>query len=75
MKRAMERHAHGSAKVIPIILRPCLWTESPFGKLQALPTDGKAVTTWPTQDVAFTDIAKGLNGQIHEWSGRADAVT
>jgi hypothetical protein len=71
MKRALERHAQGSAKVIPIILKPCLWTDAPFGRLQALPTDGKAVTTWSNQDKAFTDIAKGLSEQIREWSERA----
>ena len=68
-KRALERHAQGSAKVIPIILKPCLWTDAPFGKLQALPTDGKAVTTWSNQDRAFTDIATGLSDQIRHWSG------
>jgi len=70
MKRALERHAQGSAKVIPIILKPCLWTDAPFGKLQALPTDGKAVTTWSNQDRAFTDIATGLSEQIRQWSGK-----
>jgi hypothetical protein len=73
LSRAMERHAQGSAKVIPIILRPCLWTEAPFGKLQALPTDGKAVTSWTNQDAALTEIAKGLSEQIRQWSGRAAA--
>ena len=73
VKRAMERHAQGNAKVIPIILKPCLWTDAPFGRLQALPTDGKAVTTWSNQDKAFTDIAKGLSEQIRQWSGRTAA--
>lgn len=70
MRQALERHDRGSAKVIPIILKPCLWTDAPFGKLQALPTDGKAVTTWSNQDKAFTDIAKGLSEQIRQWFGK-----
>jgi hypothetical protein len=41
MKRALERHERGEATVIPIILRPCDWHSAPFGKLLALPTDGK----------------------------------
>src|SRR5713101_1991425 len=41
MKRAMERHERGEAYVIPIILRPIYWQQAPFGKLQALPRDGK----------------------------------
>jgi hypothetical protein len=66
MKRSMERHDQGSAKVIPIILRSCIWSTAPFGKLQALPTDAKAVTSWSNRDEAFTDIAKGLSVQIRQ---------
>src|SRR5947209_17543230 len=39
MGRAMERHELGEARVIPIILRHVYWHKTPFGKLQALPTD------------------------------------
>jgi hypothetical protein len=46
----MERHREGTARVIPIILRPPMWHDAPFGKLLALPRDGKSVTTWATHD-------------------------
>jgi hypothetical protein len=62
MKRAMERHATGDAIVIPVILRSCLWTDAPFGKLNATPPDGKAVMQWPDRDVAFTEVAKAIKG-------------
>src|SRR5262249_30235856 len=52
MKRAMERHQRGDACVVPIILRPCDWRSLPFGKLQALPKDGIAVSTWTNRDEA-----------------------
>src|SRR6266702_3671187 len=42
-KQAMERHERGEAQVIPIILRPCLWHDALFAKLQALPTDDKPI--------------------------------
>src|SRR5450631_103615 len=29
MKRAMERHERGEARVIPVILRPILWQKTP----------------------------------------------
>jgi hypothetical protein len=58
--RAMERHEAGTARVIPIILRPVDWHSAPFGKLQALPRDGKPVTKWSNRDEAFTDIARGI---------------
>lgn len=60
MKRAMERHERGEARVIPIIIRSCDWHTALFGKLQALPKDGKPITNWPNRDDAFTDIAKGI---------------
>jgi serine/threonine protein kinase len=60
MARALERHQAGEASVIPIILRPVSWKETPFGKLQALPEGGKAVTTWSNRDQAFLHIAEGI---------------
>lgn len=64
MKRAMERHKAGGARVIPVILRACDWHSAPFGKLNAVPTDGRPVTSWPNQDEAFTDIAKSIRAAV-----------
>jgi hypothetical protein len=58
--RALERHASGEARVIPVILRPCEWHVAPFGKLLAAPTDGRPVTKWPDPDDAFLDITKAI---------------
>lgn len=57
MVRALERHDAGEARVIPVILRPCDWHSAPFGRLLAAPRDGRAVTKWPNEDEALTDIA------------------
>ena len=58
LKRAMERHDKGEARVIPVILRPVHgWKDAPFGKLGVVPTDGRAVTSWPNRDEAFADVA------------------
>ncbi len=64
MKLALERHEAKEAVVIPVILRSVDWKGAPFGKLQALPTDAKAVTAWPNRDKAFEDIAKGIRNII-----------
>jgi len=64
MKRALERHESGQATIIPVILRPCLWQETPLGRFQAVPTDGRPVTTWPDQDQAFTEIAEAIRKTI-----------
>ena len=60
MTEAMGRHEAGAAKVIPIILRPCLWQTAPFSKLQALPADGGPVTTWPNRDEACANVAEEI---------------
>ncbi len=60
VENAMRRHQAKEARVIPIMLRPCDFTGEVFSKLQGLPTGMKAVTTWPNQDEAWTDVAKGL---------------
>ena len=60
LEHALERHDNNKAKVVPIIIRNCLWQRMPFGKLLALPKDGKAVVTWNDLDEAFTSIANGI---------------
>jgi len=62
MSIALERHQLGEARVIPVILRPVLWKDAPFGKLQALPRDGKPVTdrSRGSLDEAFFEIAEGI---------------
>jgi hypothetical protein len=65
MQRAMERHGRGDAHVIPIILRPSDWKSAPFGRLNALPTDGKPITKWTDPDDAFLDITEGIKRVIH----------
>jgi formylglycine-generating enzyme required for sulfatase activity len=57
MTRALDRHEAGIAEVIPVIIRDCDWTGAPFGKLQAIPADNKAVTTWGNGDQYARDTA------------------
>ena len=64
MARAMERHNVGQAKVIPIILRPCDWHAAPFGKLLAVPRDGKPITQWPDVDIAMLDVVTSIKAAL-----------
>jgi TIR domain len=70
MLRAMERHERGEARVIPVILRPVYWQGAPFGKLQALPTDAKAIISRDLQylDDAFFEVAEGIRKVVLELS-------
>jgi glucokinase-like ROK family protein len=60
MKRAMERHEAGDARVIPVIVRPSDWDETPISKLQAFPSNGVAISKWTDEDDAFLDITQNL---------------
>jgi tetratricopeptide (TPR) repeat protein len=64
MKRALERHQDGTARVIPVILRRTFWDGAPFRQLQVLPTDAKPVTQWTDRDEAFWDITVGIHKAI-----------
>ncbi len=68
MARAIERHDRGEATVIPVIVRPVFYdlAEIPFGKLKALPTDAKPITSWPNSDEAFFTVAQGIHRAIKE---------
>lgn len=60
MTRALERHAAGEARVIPVILHPCDWKTAPFAKLQAVPRDAVPVSKYPNQHDAFLEIATAV---------------
>lgn len=64
MLRAMGRHEAGDAIVIPVILRACDWHGTPFGKLMAVPTDGKPITQWPDRDQAMLEVAKAVRAAV-----------
>ncbi|WP_136523964.1 toll/interleukin-1 receptor domain-containing protein [Geomonas ferrireducens] len=74
MDRAMARHDAGEARVIPIILRPCDWPWSRFGKLQALPRDGKPVSDWSTHDQAFNEVARGIRRVVEELAKASESA-
>lgn len=61
---ALRRHREGSARVIPVVLRACDWTVTPFGELQGLPKDGIPITQWPDRDQASLDVARGIMDSI-----------
>jgi len=72
IEAAMQRHEAGTAKVVPIVLSTCLWTEKdqndeyifPPAKLNALPSKGKPINKWPDRDEAWQAVAEGLKALI-----------
>lgn len=57
---ALKRDKAKTARVLPIILRPCLWQDLSFGKLQAAPHEGKPITSWSSPDEAMMEVAMAV---------------
>jgi NB-ARC domain/TIR domain/APAF-1 helical domain len=76
MQCALERHKDGEATIIPVILRPTYWHEGPLGALQALPADGRPVTsqTWGSQDEAFYAIVLGIRSAIEAYISKEQVL-
>jgi len=68
MKQALKRHQAGTARVIPIVVRPCDWKRLPIGKLQALPVDGNPISEWASVDKAWTQVVVDLRQMIEDVS-------
>lgn len=60
MKRALERHCSGAARVVPIIVEPCDWASTPLHDLKALPRDGKPISEWTNENNAYLDVVNEL---------------
>ena len=69
VKRAMERHEQGDARVIPILLRPVVWQEAPLGKLQPLPINAIPITQWDNRHLAFADVVNGIERVLEDLQG------
>lgn len=68
MTDALARHHAGEARVVPLIVRSCLWQATPLQDLQALPKDGRPVTSWPDRDDAYNDAVGSLWTMIENFA-------
>jgi hypothetical protein len=71
MKKALEKHDAGIARVIPILFRPTSWYNLPFAKLQALPKGSNlTVSESKNKDRTYVKIIEELKRVIEELTGR-----
>lgn len=64
MTRAMERHEQGLSRVIPVIVDPCDWHSTPFGKLLATPKDGRPISKFPNVHDAFLQVTTAIRHAV-----------
>ncbi|WP_437281283.1 TIR domain-containing protein [Sorangium sp. So ce375] len=66
MKRALARCDSDEARVLPVILRDCMWSSAPFARLHALPKDAKPITSWRNRDEAWTNVVRGIDAAVRQ---------
>lgn len=57
---ALELEKQGGITIIPLIVEPCEWIETPFGAFKGIPKDGKPVSTWENRNTAFLDVIQNI---------------
>ncbi len=60
MEQALRRYQHGAAHLIPLLLRPVEWQESPLAPLSCIPSNQLPVTEWTNQDAAFGECVREI---------------
>lgn len=65
-----EQAQNAQKRIVPILVRPCMWQDAAWGKLAPLPTSGKAVSQYDKADDGFFEVAQGLRKLIEpDWEG------
>jgi hypothetical protein len=66
MTQAMKRHETEEVRVIPVLLRPIYWQDTPLKDLEPLPTNRQPVSRWPDKSDAFDNIDRGIRKAVKE---------
>jgi hypothetical protein len=61
---ASQMQEKGQIIIVPIIIEPCDWLNTPFKQFKALPRDGKPISTWENINTAFLDVIQNLRRLI-----------
>jgi tetratricopeptide (TPR) repeat protein len=67
MRRAFERAGGDGVRIIPVILRECLWRDDQrLAALEPLPHNRRPVAGWRDRAAAFAEVASGIKGVAQE---------
>jgi hypothetical protein len=59
-QEALKMQERSEIIIVPIIAEPCDWKSSPFGKMKAIPKDGKPISEWTNENNAYLNIIDEL---------------
>ncbi|WP_376794538.1 tetratricopeptide repeat protein [Thermogemmatispora sp.] len=60
LQEALARSQQRTARLVPILLRPCPWEHSPLGSLAPLPANARPLSRWHPQEEGLQAVADGL---------------
>ena len=61
---AKKMQKQNKITIIPIILEPCDWLNTPFKDYKGLPKDGKPVSEWSNKNTAMLDVIQNIRNLI-----------
>lgn len=70
MTRAVKGHRAGEAIVIPLIVRPCSWQQTPLGAVKAIPRNGKPVSKYDDSDDAWHEVEAEIRRLIEDLNSK-----
>lgn len=59
--KMLERHERNEIVLIPIIVRPVLFSATEISKLQGLPSEGNPISMWSNKDEAWNSVVLELS--------------
>ncbi len=60
MEHALERYQQGTARVVPLLLRPFAFRETKLATFTPFPSDERPVVLWENTEAALDDCVRGL---------------
>jgi hypothetical protein len=64
LMEGLRRADIDDARIFPIIVKPCLWKETPLSNFLCIPEDGKPVVSFDNEDDAWVSVALQLKRTI-----------
>ncbi len=74
VETALRMHQEGKTQLIPIIIRPVDWDDSELSKLQGLPKDALAISSWLNEDEAWVNVIGGIKKNIQSFQPQKQPI-
>ena len=74
-KTAQTMQGDSRLIIVPVVLEPCDWKNTPFAQYKALPKDAKPVSEWSNENNAMLDVIQNIRKLVSEYSKESASST